>query len=260
MKKHKIFAAILVVVFAAVLFCGCGDKREDTRKYVRTIGVVFTNDIDEVFQELFVYPGSIRDMGEDRIGNAHGVTRVGSYGVTLEVSDSYNVWLKDRDGGSYEFDSVALQNGDMAVITYDDKLLLTVHHQNGETEIVQGGYVPPGDAPDHPQSDLKREESFKFNVQNNTGGDIIHLSMREAAHQDKGEVELHLDTLKDGKMVSISHKLDEADTEIVDWVLQATASDGKVYVSEDAFSPWDAAELTLTLENGKLLLAVEAEK
>lgn len=260
MNKRRLAALSLIAVLAlALLLTGC-DKREDTRKYVQTIGVVFTNDLDNAFRELYVYSGTVHDMGEDFIKNKNGIRRVGSYGVTLEVSESYNVWLKDWDGGAYEFEEVALANGDMAVISYDEALTLTITHQGGGTDVVEGSYVPPGDAPEQPQSDLRREESFKFNVQNDTGEAIVHISMREAANQAKGEVELHLEAVDPGKMVSISQKLDEVDTEIEDWVLQITTGNGKVYVSEDPFYPWDTEEITLTLEDGKLILDVTAKQ
>lgn len=261
MKTKQLKLTALVAVMAAVLIIlsGCGDDRHDTRKYVDTIGVVFTNDLDNVFQELYVYPGGIDEMGQDFIKNSKGNTKVGSYGVTLEVSASYNVWLKDRNGGSYEFNGVRLANADHAVISYDEDLYLTISHQDGSTDVVVGHYVYPGDAPDHPQEPLKSLISFKFNVKNETGATLGLISMREADDQRKGEVELHIDDLKDGESESISGKLDEEDGEITEWVISIETADGKAYTSKQSFDPWTAKDITLSLDDGELALTVSYE-
>lgn len=257
--KKSILLALVAVMAAGLILAGCGDDRRDTRKYVDTIGVVFTNDLDNVFQELYVYPGGIDEMGQDFIKNSKGNTKVGSYGVTLEVSDTYNVWLKDRNGGSYEFNGVPLVNADHAVISYDKKLYLTVQHEDGSAEVIEGHYVYPGDAPDHPQEPLKSLVSYKFNVQNETGATLALISMREEDDQRKGEVELHIKDLENEKSAGISGKLDEEDGEITDWVLHIETADGKTYTSKQPFDPWTAKDITLSLEDGELALTVSYE-
>lgn len=254
MKRMKSKRALLLLAPALVLavFLGGCDKREDTRQYVETIGVVFTNDIDVVFQELYVYPGDISEMGPDFIKNSGGITKVGSYGVTVEVSPSYNVWLKDRDGGSYEFEKVELDNADLAIISYDKKLLLTIQHHDGGNEVVEGRYIFPGDAPDHSQVPLKNRASYSFEVQNDTGSELAMISMREASDQYKGEVELYIKTLADGKSIGISGKLDEEDTDITEWVLHIETADGDSYTATEPFDPWEVKEIILTLKDGKL--------
>lgn len=256
MKKIKRLP-LLFVAFAlvsAMALAGCGDKREDTRKHVDTIGVVFTNDIDTVFHELYVYPGDISDMGEDFIKNTGGIIKVGSYGVTVEVSPSYSVWLKDKNGGSYEFERVTLMNADVAVISYDKSLTLTVNHRDGSAEEVEGRYVPPGDAPDHSQVPLKKRVSYKFTLENDTGDALRLVSMREAADQYKGEVELHIQTLDDGQTVTIDGKLGEEDTKVTEWVLHVKTMEGNSYTSTESFDPWETEEVVLSIDAGELVL------
>lgn len=248
---------LLTALLALCLLAACGDERHDTRKYITTIGAVFTNDMDVVFRELYVYPGDISDMGEDFIKNAYGDIHVGSYGVTVEVSEKYNVWLKDRDGGSYTFSAVPLENADLAVITFDGELLLTISHRSGETDVVQGRYVSGGDAPDHPQEPLKEEETFKFNFHNETGAELKLIAMREADNQARGQVELYIEPLKDGKFATISGKLDENDFGITEWVVHLETADGAAYTGKDVFNPWTAEKLTATVESGALKIAVE---
>ncbi|MDL2293373.1 hypothetical protein LJC60_01935 [Ruminococcaceae bacterium OttesenSCG-928-D13] len=253
----KALPVLALAVALGLLLAGCDDRR-DTRKYIHTIGVVITLDVDATFQELYVYPGGIEEMGQDFIKNTKELTRVGSFGVTVEQSNSYGVWLKDREGGAYEFERVAFQNGDMAVITFKDKLLMTVHHQDGETETVNGSFVPPGDAPDHSQVPLKEEDNFRFGLVNSTGVTINAVSMREADAPEKGEVELRLDPLKPDKTATISGRLDEDDFEKDAWLLEITDADGKIWTSKDSFDPWTSEKITVSLEDGKLVLEVES--
>lgn len=260
MKKLRITLPVLAVFLAFFfILAGC-DKREDTRQYINTIGVVFTNDLETVFDELYVYEGSLADMGPDFIKNTKNNVKVGSYGVTVERHSSYSVWLKDRNGGSYEFQSAPLENADHAVISYDAEqkmLTLTIHHFTGGTEVVEGRYVPPGDAPEYDQVPMKTRESYSFEVQNDMGNDLEFISMREAGDQYKGEVELYLKPLTTGSKATISGKLGEEDTEITEWVLYVETVDGRNYTSADTFDPWTAETITLSLEGGKLILDTE---
>ena len=243
-KKQVVSVVIAGVLLLSVFLTGCSNT-EDTRQYVRTIGVVVTNDVDNVFDELYIYPSGDHEMGPDHIQSDREVKRVGSYGATLEESDAYSILVRDNRGGVYTFEDVSFQNADEAVISYDDALLLTVHHRSGGTEEVEGQYVSPGDAPDHPQSALQKRVSFDFTVANETGSIITFLSMREADDQDKGEVELYIDGIENGDTVSISGKLDEKDQDITEWVLYFETSEDEYYVS-DTFDPWTTESIQIT--------------
>ncbi len=250
-KKYFVIAALVLMMLTAH---GC-DERRDTRQFVHTIGVVFTLDTDEVFQELFVFPGDYSEMGQDFLANSKTNTKVGSFGVTVEAGSAFTVWLKDWDGGTYAFDGVALQNGDLATITFEDALALTLRHQSGRQEVVAGRYVQGGDAPDHPQSDMLREKSFQFSVVNQTGRPITYISMREARAPGKGDVELYLETLAAGASAVMGDTLSGDDLELTEWLLHVQDDAGNVWDSAAPFSPWTVTELTLRLRaDGRLVL------
>lgn len=257
MKKRFLLLAILSVMLMITVFSGC-DKREDTRKYVHTIGIVITNDVGNVFDELFVYPVPTdgvetkytADMGPDWIKNTKNSTKIGSYGVTVVESGSYNVWVRDRRGNVYTFDSVSFSNGDHGIITFDELLSLTVYHFGGGTETVAGEYVRPGDAPEHPHRENVKQVTLKFAVENKTGDALVFVSMRESKAQAKGEVELYLDKIAAGKTVNINRKLDERDQEITEWVLNIEVEDGKSVTSDVIFNPWTTEKIIITKTDG----------
>ena len=67
----------------SLILTGCG-KGEDTRQYIDTMGIVFTNNAKEVVNELYVFPIAIdgtsifeQDMGPDLIKNTRQVKRIG---------------------------------------------------------------------------------------------------------------------------------------------------------------------------------------
>ncbi|MDL2254065.1 hypothetical protein LJC49_08385 [Ruminococcaceae bacterium OttesenSCG-928-I18] len=251
MRKKRILAALMgCVLLLSVLLVGC-EKKEDTRQYIRTIGVVVTNDVNNVFEELYIYPNGEHEMGPDHIQSRRGVTRVGSYGATLEESELYDILVRDNRGGVYTFEAIELQNADEAVISYEEALLLTIHHRGGGTDEVEGQYVSPGDAPDHPQSRLQQRVSYGFTLQNTTETDIVYLTMREAADQDKGDVELYIDTITAGDTVSISGKLSEEDQEITEWVLYMEMANGEYYISE-TFDPWTTESITVSQDGEEI--------
>lgn len=262
MKKLRLTLPVLAAFLALTLvLSGCND-REDTRQYINTIGVVFTNDLEVVFDELYVYPGSLADMGPDFIKNTKNNVKVGSYGVTLEREASYSVWLKDRRGGSYEYENVPLENADHAIISYDaeqEMLTLTIHHFQGGSTLVEGRFVPPDDAPEYDQVPLTTKESYAFDIVNSMGNDLEFISMREANDQYKGEVELYLRPLTTGSKATVSGKLGEEDTEITEWVLYVETTDDRKYTSEMTFDPWTTKSIELTLKSGNLILETEAD-
>ena len=245
MKKAHALAAIALLILPVMFLSACRETK-DTRKTIHTIGVVFTNDLNYVFDELYVYDGDVHNMGPDFINNNKREVKVGSYGVTVEEMDSYAVWLRDNHGGVYEFKEVPLQNADVAVISYTDELLLTIYHHDGGTEEVVGNYVKPGDAPDQPFNPLDEQASFKFTVTNDSSHDFTFVSMREAAAQGKGEVELYLDTLEAGKSATVSGRLNADDTKITEWVLYVDSADGYSFTSKDPFDPWSTKEIVIT--------------
>ncbi len=240
----KLLATMLLLALSVGL-AGCS-RKDDTRQYVHSIGVVITNDMNFVFEELYVYDGEVHNMGKDWIDNRHETVKVGSYGVTVEEMDTYYVWLKDRRGTAYKFDQVPFEDADHAIISYTDELTLTVNHWNGGTDVIQGEIVNPDDAPDQPYNDLKKKVAYKFNVTNNTEDQIVFISMREDANQGKGEVELYYGELDPEKTETMEGKLYEEDKDITEWVLNIETDSGRSYVSTNAFDPWTATDITIT--------------
>lgn len=258
MNKRHIALLLCLLLAASLLLGGCGkDERRDTREDVHTIGVVITIDVDNTFKELFVYPGSIADMGEDNIRSTKNEVHVGSFGCTVAQSENYSVWLKDRDGGAYEFANVPFQNADHGVITLEGGLSMALHHTDGTSEEVPGVYIAPGDAPSYSQQPLAQQETFKFNLYNDTGRTLTMVSMREADDPDKGEVELKLDPLESGQYVTISSKLYDHDFDNHEWLLYVKTDAGEAWLSEDTFDPWTAKTVHASVQNGTLVLDVE---
>lgn len=251
----RVAAFLLAITIATVLLSGC-DRRVDTRKYVNTIGVVIKNDIDVVFDELYVYPANSDEMGPDFIRNSWIATKIGSYGVTVEDSERYNVWVRDRWGAVFVFEVVSFQNGDFAEISFQDELVLTVYHMRGGSETVIGVIVEPGDAPDHPFNQSIKMVPFQFTLENRTDKVISFVSMREASALDKGEVELSLENLEAGKTETINRKLEEEDVNITDWILNIVTADGKEYAMTEPFNPWKAKAIVVSLDGEKFMCEV----
>lgn len=260
MKKRPIMAMMMAgLLVAVVLLAGC-DKREDTRQYTHTIGIVVTNDVDQIFDEMYVYPnGDLHEMGRDCIQNAGSIKKIGSYGATVEESDAYGITVRDNRGGVYMFETLALANADHLTISFDEEgiLLVTIRHQDGTTETRTGAYVHPGDALSQPYNPLKEQVAYQFTVQNDSGRSLTFMAMREAEAQKKGEVELFLDTLPAGSSALIQGKLYEEDQEITEWVLYMETDDGEVAVSKTTFDPWTAKTVTIVAD-GALLDIVPA--
>lgn len=248
-------------MFAIVgVLAGCSSSK-DTRQYTHTIGVVFTNDVNFVFNELFVYPTTTDEMGPDFIQNTNNTTKVGSYGVTVEEDNYYNVLLRDERGGVYKFFDLPLENGDIAVIHYDEEdLSITITHRSGGTDVVKGSIADPGDAPDHPQKPLQKLVSFGFKLENTTTKDIKMVTMREAADQEKGDVELYSKVLSAGNTANISGRLYEEDEAITEWVLYIETSENTYAVSQDSFDPWTEEKVTISEKGGKIYFAFESTR
>ncbi len=254
MKKRTIVLALLsVLLVMSTLLAGC-EPQNDTREYVPTIAIVVTNNLDAVFDELYVYPGdgmTSQDMGPNVIQNIHGKHVVGSYGVTLEVADSYTIIVRDNRGRVYKFYEVALQNVDEAVVSFDEELLCTVYHRGGGSESIVGEYVIPGDAPDHSYVPLRDRVPYDFVIENDTQKEILFVSMREAEDQDKGEVILNAKPLPAGTVMDANGRMFAEDEEITDWVLYMETTDGEKITFETPFNPWTTDSIVITYANGE---------
>lgn len=260
-----LFAALLAV---SLFFTGCQKKQDTRRQHMRTIGVVITNDVDYVFEELFVYPSSTDEMGPDFIQNKGGIRKIGSYGVTVEDSGSYNILVRDYGGGVYTFENIPFLDTDHGTIYFGDRssddpeeweLFITVRSFGGGEETYPGAYVIPGDAPDHPQSPLKERVEYRFTLENTTEYAIRFISMKEFNAQHKGEVELYIRELGAGKTANISGKLIEDDAEITEWALyiEYLDADGKTVHSltfDDPFNPWETKKIVVSEDGGKLAM------
>lgn len=255
MKNAK--RILLLLLAALLLLAGCS-KKEDTRKYIQCIGVVVTNDTGSVFDEMYIYPSSNtgNDKGVNLLPKSRTETRVGSYGATLEISPAYNIIVRDRDGGVYEFDQVSLSNADEAVISYTDALYVTLHHRNGGSDVVMGEYVNPGDAPSRPYEKPLKKVNYAFDVVNNTSKALTRITMREAGDIQKGEVELYLKEVPAGQAAAIRELLYEDDMEITEWVLDVTTADGESTIIDGTFNPWTAKTIVLQEDGGTLTMAV----
>jgi hypothetical protein len=254
--NQKMVALILALLILATGLSGC-DKREDTRQYVNTIGVVITNDVDILFDELYVYAGDIHEMGEDHIKNSRLETKVGSFGVTVEAGGSYSVVVRDRDGTVYTFNGVPFSNGDLAVITYLEELMLIVYHRDDSVSEIIGQMVLPGDAPDQPQRELQKRVEFEFALENASGTAISRITMREAADPEKGEVELYIKPLQGGSEVTISARLYEEDVEITEWILCLYFEDGESVRLDEVFDPWTTQRMVISGGGGSFRLTVD---
>jgi len=247
-----------------MLLVGCEDNTgDDTRQYIDTIGVVFTNNADDIINELYVFPISIdgtpileQDMGPDLIKNTGSTRRIGSYGVTIELQySSYNVMARGRQKDIYVFGNVPLSNVCEAVLNFDresgKRPSLTIIHRDGTTDIVAGDYLVPGDAPNHTHVPLRNTVTVQFTVNNNTNSEVVFISMREADDPDKGEVELFIGTLGASEAVAINYRLFEEDMEITDWLLVIKTADGISKQFENKFNPWEITQIDLTETDGE---------
>jgi len=252
MKKRTIMILILSMFSLLIIGCG-GNEGEDTRQFIDTMGVVFTNNADDVINELYVFPIAIdgtaileQDMGPDLIRNTGNTRRVGSFGVTIEMVDSsYNVMARGRQKDIYVFGNVPLSNVCEAILSYnkenDERPVLTIKHRNGSEDIIEGVHIYPGDAPDHAHMPMRRSASIRFNITNHSDNDISFISMREANDPDKGEVELFIGTLEVNKSTPVNFRLDEEDQEVTDWLLYIQMADGDSMQFNDTFNPWEVS-------------------
>jgi len=261
--KKKLIIGVIILSMLTIILTGCSSG-EDTRQFIDTMGVVFTNDADDVINELYVFPIAIdgtdvleQDMGSDLIKNTGSTRRVGSFGVTIEMLNTgYNVMARDRSQGIYIFENVPLSNVCEAVLTFDRAAdlypLLTIHHKNGGSQVLAGDFIPPHDAPDHAHIPLRKTATLHFNVENNTNKNIVFISIREADHPSKGEVELYIGELKANTSTSLNYRLFEEDKEITDWLLYIQTSTGESIQFEESFDPWETNLITISLEGGSL--------
>ena len=255
--KKIILITLVVLVFSLVL-TGCGSSRgEDTRQFIDTMGIVFTNNAHEVINELYVFPIAIdgtsvfeQDMGPDLIKNTSRTKRIGSFGVTLEMQNSsFNVKARDRNQGIYIFGDVPLSNACEAVLTFEGaNPVLNIYHRSGEAHSIEGEFVPPHDAPDHAHVPLRRTATIQFTIRNTSSSDISLISIREADHPSKGEVEILKGNLSANSSTSINYRLFEEDTEVTDWLLYVRTADGVSTLFDEPFNPWEINLLEITMD------------
>jgi len=257
MKKIT-FISLLILLLLPALLTGCGnDGGDDTRQYIDTMGIVFTNNAHEVINELYVFPIAIdgtsvfeQDMGPDLIKNTSRTKRIGSFGVTLEMQNSsFNVKARDRNQGIYIFGDVPLSNACEAILTFDStNPFLSVYHRNGEVHTIEGQFVAPGDAPDHAHTPLRRTATIHFTVRNTSSSDISLITIREADHPSKGEVEVYRGNLSANASTSINYKLFEEDLEVTQWLLYVRTADGVSILFDEPFNPWEINLLEITMD------------
>jgi len=268
MKKH--LAILILTACILLISTACeSTEGEDTRQYIDAFGVVFTNDADDVINELYVFPISIdgtdvleQDMGHDLIKNTGNIRRIGSFGVTIDtIYSSYNVMARGRQQNIYVFEGVPLSNVCEAVLSHEHKdaggaPLLTIFHRNGAVDVIHGEYLVPGDAPNHAHVPLRKTTTVRFNVANNTENEITFISMREADNPGKGEVELFIGALEASKSTSINYRLFEEDEEITRWLLYIETANGDSIQFEEIFNPWETSRLEFSEYNGILTLTI----
>lgn len=257
--RKKLGLIFLTVFVLSALLVGCQDKH-DTRQYVETIGFVLTNEVDSIINEMYVYPnedGTVdeftEEMGEDLVKNTKKERRVGSFGVTLEVYQGYNILVRDRDGGVYHFENVHLQDADHGILTFDSTQNipnLELRHWEGDTENITGRYVPPDDAPDHTQNPLRATVNYSLKITNDTDTALTLITMREADDPNKGEVELHIEPLEAGKSATSTGQLYKEDQEVTSWNLYIETQDGEAFDFQEPFDPWSQQTITITGSNG----------
>jgi len=268
MKKHSIILILTACILIAATACE-STEGDDTRQYIETFGVVFTNNADDVINELYVFPIQIdgtdileQDMGPDLIKNTGSVRRIGSFGITIDtIYSRYNVMARGRQQNIYVFENVPLSNVCEAVLSHENKdtggaPMLMIIHRDGSTDVVHGEYLYPGDAPDHTHVPLKNAVYVQFTVENNTEQDITFISMKEADNPGKGEVELFIGTLEAGKSTSINYRLYEEDEEIEKWLLYVETDTGDSIQFSEIFNPWETSLLEFTENNGTLSLTI----
>jgi len=260
MKKIILIALVLTLIFI-VLISGCESERgEDTRQYIDTMGIVFTNDAYEVINELYVFPIAIdgtsifeQDMGPDLIKNTSRIKRIGSFGVTLELQNtSFNVMARDRNQGIYVFGNIPLSNACEMVLSFDHGTIshpvLAIFHRNGEVHAIEGEFVAPGDAPDHAHSPLRRTATIHLTVRNLTDYDLSEISIHEADHPSRGAVELLRGNLAAKSSTSINYRVFEEDTEVTEWLLYVRTEDGVSTLFEEPFNPWEMNVIEIAMD------------
>ena len=251
---------LIIILFAFLLLspvlAGC-NRGEDTRQYIDTMGIVFTNKAHEVINELYVFPIAIdgtsvfeQDMGPDLIKNTSRTKRIGSFGVTLEMQNSsFNVKARDRNQGIYIFGDVPLSNACEAVLTFDSaNPFLSVYHRSGEVHSIEGEFVAPGDAPDHAHVPLRKTATMQFTVRNTSVSDITLITIREADYPSKGEIELLQGNLQANSSTSITYRLFEEDTEVTAWLLYVKTASGVSTLFDEPFNPWEINLLEITMD------------
>jgi len=267
MKKHLIVILIILSIASAVL-AGCGSEGEDTRQYVDTIGVVFTNNADDIINELYVFPIAIvgtnileQDMGPDLIKNTSSTRRIGSFGVTIELQNtSYNVMARGRQQDIFVFAGVPLTNVCEAVLSFNREVdanpTLTIHHRSGDTNVIVGEHIHPGDAPNHTHMPMSRTETVRFNIRNSTEGSIYFISMREADQPRRGEVELFVGNLSPNALTSVTYRLPEEDMEVTEWLLHIQAPDGTSMTFNEPFNPWETEQIEILMDGDEIVYIV----
>jgi hypothetical protein len=254
MRKRQGFLLLAVVMLAGFL-AGCQEKH-DTRQYVDTIGFVLSNQADTVIDEMYVYPnedGTVdtfaSKMGKNLIKNKGTQRKVGSFGVTLELYQGYNILVRNRGGGVYHFENIHLQDADHGVLTFDyerDLPNLELNHWSGGIETVQGRYVPPDDAPDHTQTPLRKTINYKFEITNDTDVTFNRVTMREAEYPDEGEVELYIEPIEPGRSVSATGWLYEEDQDITAWRLYVETQNGEIISFSEPFDVWTQSKIIIS--------------
>ena len=176
---------------------------------------------------------------------------------------SFDIKIVDEDRDEYFFERVPLQNGYRVSISFGsggltadvtDKSgssLTAVRGALGNTDAGDGTTVPPEPEPTPEPAPVPEpvSRSFAFTVYNESSYDIFSIHMGPLTGSSENDVDMLPQILRAGDDIRISGEVAAGSSEITEWTLFITDTDGDKNASHATFNPWTLLYVNVTWDS-----------
>lgn len=244
MKRLLIFLLALALLLTAF---GCDSKEPAAAPAAATpppaattITVTVKNASSYIFNELYVSPTANSEWGADHLGSTNILKNNGSFDIKLNKYefDNYDIRVVDQDGDRYQFTYVPLKEGTTVEISFNDGLIATLTHKDGQQATVSGELVSANSGSDSTDQSSIYDEDFSFTIYNESPYEIYAIYMSpETSTEDS--VDVLPSTLAAGQSQDVQGNVSGTQyAGITNWYLYAVDVDGDVSTSAEVFDPW----------------------
>lgn len=240
----KRFLAFLLTIALLLTAAACGNKPAATPPTEpaapTTINITVKNASSYIFNELYISPTAANEWGEDHLGSTSILKSNGSFDIKLKKYDfeNYDIRVVDQDNDVYQFTYVPLREGTMVEISFDDGLIATLTHSNGESAVVSGNLNGEAGGQDATQELSIYAEDFAFTIYNESPYDIYAAYMSPET-EPESQVDVLPTVLSAGESQEVTGNVAGTRFEgVANWYLYVVDVDGDVSASVEAFDPW----------------------